>query len=60
MKKRTPGSITNPERSGRRALRLTGETVRVLRPEALAQAMSGCDTGSFTTLHTQGSSTNAC
>jgi len=49
MKKITPGGITNPERSGRRVLRLTVETVRLLRPAALAQAMSGCNTTSFTT-----------
>jgi hypothetical protein len=49
MKKITKGSIPNPGRSARRALRLTVDTVRLLRPEALAQAMSGCDTTSFPT-----------
>ena len=53
MKKMPPRSITNPEQRGRRVLRLTLETVRVLRPEALAQAMSGCDTTSWTTGRTQ-------
>jgi hypothetical protein len=55
MKKMAPGGITNPERSGRRTLRLTAETVRLLRPEALALAMSGCDSTSFTTERPQGS-----
>lgn len=55
MKKITKGSITNPERNARRALRLTAETVRLLGPEALAQAMSGCDTTSFPTQVPQGS-----
>lgn len=49
MKKIAPGGITNPERSRRRVLRLTVETVRLLRSEALAEAMSGCNTTSFTT-----------
>ncbi|HEX8114745.1 MAG TPA: hypothetical protein VF516_43745 [Kofleriaceae bacterium] len=49
MKKMIRSSITHPERNERRALRLTQETVRLLRPEALAQAMSGCDTTSWTT-----------
>lgn len=49
MKKIIPGSITNPKRRERRVLRLTVETVRLLRPEALVQAISGCDTSSFTT-----------
>lgn len=49
MKKPVMKKIANPERSGRRTLRLTQETVRLLRPEALAQAMSGCDTTSWTT-----------
>ncbi len=49
MKKMTRSSITHPERVERRVLRLTQETVRLLRPEALAQAVSGCDTTSWTT-----------
>lgn len=49
MKKMSPRSITNPEQRRRRVLRLTLDTVRVLRPEALAQAMSGCNTTSWTT-----------
>ncbi len=49
MKKMTRSHITHSERSERRVLRLTQETVRLLRPEALAQAMSGCDTTSWTT-----------
>jgi hypothetical protein len=49
MKKMTSSSITNSERNERRVLRLTVDTVRVLRPEALAQAMSGCVTTSWTT-----------
>jgi uncharacterized protein with ACT and thioredoxin-like domain len=49
MKKIAKGSITNPERNARRVLRLTVETVRLLRPEALAEAMSGCDTTSYAT-----------
>jgi hypothetical protein len=49
MKKKAPGSISNPVRNARRVLRLTAETVRLLRPEAMAQVMSGCDTGSNTT-----------
>lgn len=48
MKKMPPTAITNPEQRGRRVLRLTSDTVRVLRPEALAQAMSGCVTTSWT------------
>ena len=58
MKKLTPSSITNPERNMRRRLRLTQETVRVLEPEALARALSGCDTTSYTSEHPQGS--NVC
>lgn len=49
MKKKAPVGIANPGQSRRRVLRLTVETVRLLRPEALAQAMSGCDTTSYTT-----------
>jgi hypothetical protein len=58
--KRTPRSITNPERNERRVLRLTVETVRVLRSEALAQALSGCETTSYTTEKPQGGSGNVC
>jgi uncharacterized protein with ACT and thioredoxin-like domain len=43
MKKIAQGTITNPERDRLRKLRLTVETVRLLSPEALAQAVSGCD-----------------
>jgi hypothetical protein len=49
MKKKVPGSISNPERNERRALRLTAETIRVIDPEAMAGVISGCDTGSYTT-----------
>lgn len=49
MKKIAKGRITNPGRGVRQELRLTLETVRLLSPEALAQAMSGCDTGSTPT-----------
>lgn len=49
MKKIAPGRIANSERGVRRELRLTLETVRLLSPEALVQAMSGCDTGSTPT-----------
>lgn len=49
MKKIAQGKITNLERNVRPVLRLTAETVRLLSPEALAQAMSGCDTTSFPT-----------
>lgn len=48
MKKMPPTGITNPKQRARRVLRLTPDTVRVLRPEALAQALSGCDTTSWT------------
>lgn len=46
MKKIFGLGITNQERKVRRGLRLTVETVRLLSPEALAQAMSGCDSTS--------------
>lgn len=59
MKKATPGGITNPERNMRRRLRLTHETVRLLQPEALARALSGCDTTSFAT-EKQNASAGAC
>jgi hypothetical protein len=49
MKKITRKMITDPEHLRRRELRLTAETVRRLSPEALAQAVSGCDTGSNVT-----------
>jgi hypothetical protein len=49
MKKITQRRITNPERDTQRALRLTAETLRLLDPEALARAISGCDTGSYPT-----------
>lgn len=49
MKKITQRRIANQEWSARRGLRLTVETVRLLNPEALSQAMSGCDTTSFPT-----------
>jgi len=49
MKKTAPGSISNPERNGRRVLRLTAETVRLLRPEAMGLVISGCDTTSSNT-----------
>jgi hypothetical protein len=49
MKKKVAGSISNPERNAPRVLRLTAETVRLLRPEAMAQVMSGCDTTSSNT-----------
>jgi hypothetical protein len=55
MKKKAPGSISNPERNARRVLRLTAETVRVLRPEAMARVMSGCDTTSSNTEFPQAS-----
>jgi len=45
MKKMAPGSISNSERNVRR-VRLTAETVRLLRPEALAEVIAGCDTTS--------------
>jgi hypothetical protein len=46
MKKIVQGLIANPGQGRRRELRLMVETVRLLSPEALAQAISGCDTGS--------------
>lgn len=49
MKKMIRSNVTHPERSERRVLRLTAETVRMLHPEALARAVSGCDTTSWTT-----------
>jgi hypothetical protein len=58
--KRTPRRITDQERNERRVLRLTVETVRVLHSEALAQAMSGCETTSYTTDKPQGGSGNVC
>lgn len=48
MKKMPSISITNPKQRERRVLRLTPDTVRVLSPEALAQALSGCVTTSWT------------
>lgn len=59
MKKKAQGGITNPERDRRAVLRLTAETVRLLCPEALARAMSGCNTTSFTT-ESPGVSKDAC
>jgi hypothetical protein len=55
MKKMTSSRITNQEHNKRRVLRLAVETVRSLRSEALAQALSGCDTTSFSTQRPQGS-----
>lgn len=49
MKKKAPGSISNPGRNARRPLRLTAETIRVIEPEAMTGVISGCDTGSYTT-----------
>lgn len=46
MKKPVRITITNPERNARRVLRLTMETVRLLDPEALARAISGCNSTS--------------
>jgi len=46
MKKLAPGRISNSERSVRRVLRLTAETVRLLDPEAMAGVLAGCDTTS--------------
>lgn len=46
MKKIAQLRVTDPEQRRRRELRLTQETVRLLGPEALARAVSGCDTGS--------------
>jgi hypothetical protein len=43
MKKIAQGQTANRERNRLRKLRLTVETVRLLSPEALAQAVSGCD-----------------
>jgi hypothetical protein len=54
MKKMPPTGITNPGQRKRRVLRLTPDTVRVLQPEALAEAMSGCVTTSWTSDRTQG------
>jgi hypothetical protein len=48
MKKLTPRSITNPEQRKRRRLQLNREQVRLLDPDALAQVVAGCDTGSVT------------
>lgn len=48
MKKMPLTSITNPKQRERRVLRLTADTVRVLRPEALAQLLSACVTTSAT------------
>jgi|tagenome__1003787_1003787.scaffolds.fasta_scaffold14231267_1 hypothetical protein len=54
MKKNTRARITNPEPRKRRELRLSRETVRVLSPTELVRAAggSGCDTTSFSTVHT--------
>jgi hypothetical protein len=54
MKKMTSSSIANPERHERRVLRLKADTVRLLRAEALALAVSGCTTTSYTTEAPQG------
>jgi hypothetical protein len=49
MKKLAQRGITNPEQIGKRVLRLSQETVRVLGTGELSQAISGCDTTSWTT-----------
>ena len=49
MKRLAQRGITNLERNARRVLRLTQETVRVLGSDELSQAVSGCDTTSWTT-----------
>jgi len=56
MKKITRAHVANPESSGRRAPRLSGETVRVLTPTDLAHAAggSGCITTTDPTVHTRG------
>lgn len=48
-KKTTRAHDAKPEPRGRRALRLSSETVRVLNSTDLARAASGCDTTSFPT-----------
>ena len=51
MKKNTRAHTGNPESQKRHVLKLSGETVRVLRSTDLARAAggSGCDTTSYTT-----------
>ena len=49
MKRLPQRAITNPERVAKRVLRLSQETVRVLGSDDLSQAISGCDTTSWTT-----------
>ncbi|HEX3760136.1 MAG TPA: hypothetical protein VHW23_15575 [Kofleriaceae bacterium] len=55
MKKTLPRRITNPERIVPRRLQLAQEKVRVLRPEALALALSGCDSTTWTSKQPDGS-----
>ena len=47
--KKTTRHITDPERKKKRVLRLSQETVRRLSSDELSQAVSGCDTTSWTT-----------
>jgi hypothetical protein len=57
MKKNLRAPVANPESKGRRALRLTHETVRVLSPTDLAHAVaggSGCITTTDPTVRTNG------
>jgi hypothetical protein len=49
MRRKTRSSITNQELGKQRGLRLSQETVRILRGHDLSLVAAGCDTTSYTT-----------
>jgi len=49
MKKRQQQTTKGLENTRRRVLRLAQESIRTLGSDDLSQAISGCDTTSFTT-----------
>jgi len=53
MRKQARGRVANSEPSRQRGLHLSQETIRTLTNHDLSLAVSGCDTTSLTTEHTQ-------
>jgi len=49
LKNSTRRNIPYTEQNGKRVLRLSQDTVRMLRSDELSQAVSGCDTTSWST-----------
>jgi hypothetical protein len=53
MRKQARRRVANSEPSRKRGLRLSQETIRTLTNQDLSLAVSGCDTTSLTTEHTE-------